>query len=279
LGYGQQASTGLTTFNQFWVYCIPLFGAYVADTYLGRYKTILISIFIAIIGHVILTASAAPAVIAHPHSAMGAFVIGLIIMGIGTGGFKPNISPLVAEQVPTRPHVRTEKDGERVYVDPAVTLSRTYNWFYLFINIGALVGQIAMVYAERYVGFYLSFLIPTIAFCLTPIVMFICRNWYAYTPPEGSVLLPAVKLLIRGSRGRWHLNPLATYRHMNDGTFWENIKPSRFSAGERPAWMDFEDKWVDEVQRGWHAVAVFLWYPLYCKWTSSSIELVQFLIL
>src|ERR1700759_3348413 len=72
LGYGQQASTGLTTFNQFWVYCIPLFGAYVADTYLGRYKTIMISIFIAIVGHVILTASAAPAVIAHPHNAMGA---------------------------------------------------------------------------------------------------------------------------------------------------------------------------------------------------------------
>jgi len=27
--------------------------------------------------------------------------------------------------------------------------------------------------------------------------------------------------------------------------------------------MDFDDKWVDEVQRGWHAVAVFLWFPLY----------------
>ena len=272
LGYGQQASTGLTTFNQFWVYLIPLFGAYVADTYLGRYKTILISIFIAIVGHVVLTASAAPAVIAQPHSAMGAFVIGLIIMGIGTGGFKPNISPLVAEQVPTRPHVRTEKSGERVYVDPAVTLSRTYNWFYLFINIGALVGQISMVYAERYVGFYLSFLIPTIAFCLTPIIMFICRNWYSHTPPEGSVLLPAVKLLLRGAKGRWHLNPLATYRHMNDGTFWENVKPSHLQPSERPAWMDFDDKWVDEVRRGWHAVSVFCWFPLYCKFLRSLLR-------
>lgn len=261
LGYGQRAAFGLTTFNQFWVYCVPLFAAYVADTYLGRYKTVLYSIFIAIAGHVILTASAAPAVIAHPNQAMGAFVVGLIVMGLGTGGFKPNISPLVAEQVPKRMHVRTEKSGERVLVDPAVTLSRTYNWFYMFINTGALVGQISMVYAERYVGFYLAYLIPTLAFCTTPLVMFICRKWYNETPPEGSVLLPAVKLLLMGTRGRWHINPIATYRHMNDGTFWSSVMPSKMTT--KPKWVDFDDTWVDEVRRGWHSVAVFCFFPLY----------------
>jgi POT family proton-dependent oligopeptide transporter len=137
LGYGQKASTGLTTFNQFWVYIIPLFGAYVADTYFGRYRTIVYSVIIAIIGHVILTASAAPAVIAHPKSGMGAFVVGLIILGVGTGGFKPNISPLVAEQIPTeRFYVKTlKKTGERVIVDPQVTITRVYNWFYFCINV------------------------------------------------------------------------------------------------------------------------------------------------
>ena len=66
-------------------------------------------------------------------------MIGLIILGIGTGGFKPNISPLVAEQLPhTTMRVATTKKGERVVVDPAVTSSRVYSYFYLFINIGAL---------------------------------------------------------------------------------------------------------------------------------------------
>lgn len=134
LGLGQQASTGLTTFNQFWVYLIPLFGAYVADTYWGRYKTIWVSVLIAIAGHVILVASAAPDVIAAPHKALAAFIIGLIIMGVGTGGFKPNISPLVAEQVPNpKIHIREEKGWfsskvERVIVDPQVTILRVYNW-------------------------------------------------------------------------------------------------------------------------------------------------------
>jgi POT family proton-dependent oligopeptide transporter len=263
LNYGQQASTGLTTFNQFWIYCIPLLGAYIADTHWGRYKTIVISIFVAIVGHIILTASAAPSVIAQPKTALGVFVVGLIIMGIGTGGFKPNISPLIAEQVPSRMHVRTQKNGERVLVDPAVTISRVYNYFYLFTNIGALVGQVAMVYAERYVGFYLSFLIPTIAFMLTPFVMIFGRKHYKEVPPQGSVLLPAVKLLLRGTKGRWHINPVATYKHMNDGTFWKSVMPSSFTDLTRPTWMDFDDHWVDEVRRGWAAVAVFLYFPLW----------------
>lgn len=37
LGKGAQTAAGITTFNQFWCYIIPLFGAWVADTYLGRY--------------------------------------------------------------------------------------------------------------------------------------------------------------------------------------------------------------------------------------------------
>ena len=143
LGKGQRASTGIGTFNQFWVYFIPLFGAYVADAHLGRYNTICISVAIAIVGHVIVTASAAPGVLSNPNGAIACFIIGVIILGVGTGGFKPNISPLVAEQLPnTTMKVVSTKKGERVIVDPAVTSSRVYHYFYLFINIGAL-GKIS----------------------------------------------------------------------------------------------------------------------------------------
>ncbi|QDS75396.1 hypothetical protein FKW77_002916 [Venturia effusa] len=264
LGLGQQASTGLTTFNQFWVYVMPLFGAYIADTYLGRFNTIWISICISITGHVILTASAAPHVLKSTHSSLAAFIIGIIIMGIGTGGFKPNISPLVAEQIPReKMHIKVlRKTGERVLVDPAVTTARVYNWFYLFINVGALIGQISMVYAERYVGFYLSFLLPTLVFCCSLPVMFLCRSWYRRTPPEGSVLGPAVKLMLMGMKGRIHANPVKTYRHLHDGTFWEGVKPSRLGTSA-PHWMTFDDNWVNEVARGWAACSVFLWFPLY----------------
>ena len=159
-------------------------------------------------------------------------------MGIGTGGFKPNISPLIVEQVKWHKlKVKTLESGERVIVDPSVTASRIYNWFYLFINVGALAGQIGMSYAERYVGFYLAFLIPTCIHCTSLLVLFLCRNMYHKRPPEGSVFGPAVKLLLRGSKGRLHLNPIATYKHLSDGTFWEDVKPSHIDPANRPKCM------------------------------------------
>lgn len=127
LGMGQRASTGLTTFNQFWVYVIPLFGAYVADKWWGRYKTICVAVGIATIGHILLIISAVPKVLENTQGALACFVIAMIIMGLGTGAFKSNVSPLVAEQYrKTRQFVRTDKKGERVLVDPALTSARIY---------------------------------------------------------------------------------------------------------------------------------------------------------
>lgn len=78
-------------------HCV-LVGAYVADTYWGRFKTIAVSVAIALVGHVVLIVSALPPVIKNSDGALGALVVAILIMGLGTGGFKSNISPLVAEQ-------------------------------------------------------------------------------------------------------------------------------------------------------------------------------------
>ena len=105
-----------------------------ADTYWGRYKTIHVAICFAMVGHVILTASAAPSVIKNGSSALAAFTIGLVILGIGTGGFKSNISPLLAEQqTDNKKRIETLPSGERVIVDPAVTTSRIFLYFYMCI--------------------------------------------------------------------------------------------------------------------------------------------------
>jgi POT family proton-dependent oligopeptide transporter len=243
---------------------MPLFGAYVADTYLGRYKTICWALAIAITGHIILVVSATPPVITHPNNSLACFLIGLIIMGVGTGTFKSNISPLIAEQLSlTKMVTRELPSGERVIVDPTVTQSRVYHYFYLFINIGALVGQIGMVYAEKWVGYWLAYLLPTILLCLCPLVALWGRKRYVRTPPNGSVLGKATAIFLLANKGRWSLNPVSTYKRLNDGTFWENVKPSHIPVEIRPSWMTFDDAWVDEVKRGFAACEVFLWYPLY----------------
>ncbi|CAM1508353.1 Fc.00g052010.m01.CDS01 [Cosmosporella sp. VM-42] len=264
LGMGQRASTGLTTFNQFWQYFMPLLGAYVADQYWGRFKTINAALGVDIIGHLFLIISAIPPVIKNKGGALGCMVLGILTIGFGTGGFKPNISPMIVEQLGDQHlHVKTLKSGERVIVDPAVTIERIYMWFYFFINVGALVGQLTMVYAEMHVGFYLSYTLPTIMLCLCPLVMWWGRKRYSRREPGGSVLGPAMKTWVLAQKGRWSVNPLQTWRNMHDGTFWENVKPSKFTDETRPKWMNFDDAWVDELRRGFAACAVFCWYPIF----------------
>lgn len=261
LGRGQRMSTGLTLFNQFWAYVMPLFGAYVADAHLGRFKTIHIAICVSIIAHVILTASAAPSVIVKPNSAIAAFIIGLISLGVGTGFFKANISPLLAEQnVDTRMHVmKIEKTGERVIVDPAVTNTRIFLYFYFCINCGSLVGQIAMVYAEKYVGFWLAYLLPTILFLCAPVVLAVCKKHYRLTPPTESVLSTFLHMFLYVAKGNWSLNFVKMKRNWN----WDVARPSNVSPESRPKWMKYDDAWVDEVRRGLMACKVFLFLPIF----------------
>jgi len=74
---------------------------------------------------------------------------------------------LVAEQYRRSKLFIETRNGERVIVDPVITVSRVYmvsstrthhhhaelnpvtQYFYLLINIGALIGQVAMTYSEK----------------------------------------------------------------------------------------------------------------------------------
>lgn len=262
---GQRASSGIGTFNQFWMYTTPLLGAYLADTYWGRYKTICIALGVAITAHLLFIIAALPPVIQNPSGSLGCFMVGIIILGLGTGGFKPNVSALVVEQLPlTKIIVRkVPKTGERVIHDPALTANRVYMYFYMFINAGALVGQLCMTYTEKYMGFWLAWLLPTIVFCICPAVMLWGRTKYRRVEPQGSVLFKALRIWVFAQKGRWHFNPVATWKHLHDGTMWESVKPSSIEPAMRPEWMTFDDAWVDEVHRGFSACAVFTWYPLF----------------
>jgi POT family proton-dependent oligopeptide transporter len=188
----------------------------------------------------------------------------LILFGSGVGFFKCCISPLVAEQYEAshpRAYLRTEPNGERVIVDPGITISRIYMRYYLLINVGALTGQISMVYAEKYVGFWLAYLLPTILFIFCPLLMVGLSSRYVKKPPQGDVLVKSMKLYGFAMKGRWSLNPVRTFKNMAAPDFWDRAKPSNQS--HKPSWMTFNDAWVDEVRRGIKACHVFLFLPLF----------------
>jgi POT family proton-dependent oligopeptide transporter len=252
LGQGPKAAQGISLFNQFFAYIMPLVGAWIADARYGRFWTLHLAIGISTIAHTILVASSAPGVIVKKDSAFAAFIIGMLTLCVGTGFFKANVSPLLAEQNrDTRMRVETRK-GERVIVDPAVTNTRIFLYFYLCINAGSLAGQIGMVYVEKYVGFWLAFLIPTALFLVAPFILWSNKKNYRLSPPTGSLLSKFIRMFLwtRKRSTGWHLN-------------WEAAKPSNYTIDQRPAWMTYDDAWIDEVRRGLMACKVFLFLPVF----------------
>lgn len=240
-------------------------GAYLADAHWGRYRTIQYAIVAAIIGHIIMVVSAVPSVIAAPSTSLGVFTLGIITIGLGTGGFKSNVSILIAEQYTDPAHIKTLPSGERVIVDPVTTASRLYLYFYMAINFGALFGQITMSFASNYVGFWLGWTLPTIIFSFCPLVMWFFRKQYVKTPPTESVVTKAAKAFSLCLKGRGSWNPIQFYRNCKADSFWQNAKPSVLLArGETlPSYMNWDDQWIDELRRGVKSCAVFTFMPLF----------------
>jgi POT family proton-dependent oligopeptide transporter len=193
---------------------MPFFGAYVAETYLGRYKTICIALVVAITAHVIFVVASLPPIITNnKDGALGIFILGIILLGIGTCGFKQNISLLIIERTSSDQDDRSKATKRRAVIHgPALPANRVYMYFYLFINIGALIGQLAMSYTEKFVGFWLAWLLPTFMLCICPLAYFgegINTNELRQRDPSssrhcefGSLLSVAVRRSILSRHGR-----------------------------------------------------------------------------
>lgn len=264
LGLGHRAAVGITAGTWFWICLTSVLGAYLADLRYGRLPVINQAVAVTIGGLVITTISAAPAMIAKVPNSLALLVIGVIIAGLGIGCLRSSIIPFVAEQVASKKrHIRILKSGEMVIVDPDVTTSKIYHWFYGVGSLGALVGQIVMMSAEWNSGYWAAFLIPTIALSFMAPVLLLSQKSYNVVKPQPSAISIATKLLVRGCRSRISLNPIRSYRQLNDGTFWTSLRPSEIPPEERPSWYTFDDDFVDELGRGLSACSIFLWFPLF----------------
>ncbi|BDH60283.1 MFS transporter [Lysinibacillus sp. PLM2] len=117
-GLGMDESTALMLYGFFTgaVYFTPLIGGYLSDRYLGQRKAVTIGGIIMALGNLVLFA----------HQSFTAVYIGLGLLIIGNGFFKPNISTIVGE-------LYGPKDKRR---DAAFTI------FYMGINTGAFFAPL-----------------------------------------------------------------------------------------------------------------------------------------
>ncbi|KAE8383724.1 POT family-domain-containing protein [Aspergillus bertholletiae] len=252
LGRGQAVASALGNFFKFWAYASTILGAVVADQYVGKFKAIVIASGVYIVGLTILVATATPAAI-NGGSAFGGLVASMVIIGLGTGGIKANVTPFCAEQYKRgSAFVKTLKSGERVVVDPELTVERMFMWFYWAVNIGAL-SPLITVNVEANVSFWLAFLIPLIVIVLAAVVFICSSKLYVKTQPQGSPIVEAAKTV---------------YVAISERGF-ENAKPSTLSQRGRiekysvASSANYTDQSVDGVKKGIRACKLFLLFPFY----------------
>jgi POT family proton-dependent oligopeptide transporter len=118
----QQLSSQIYGLYTAFVYLTPLFGGMLADRYFGQRKTVIVGGLIMAVGELVLMVPSL-------------FYVGLLLLIIGNGAFKPNISTQVGT----------------LYPPGDLRRDRAFNIFYVGINLGAfLAGIVCGTIGETY---------------------------------------------------------------------------------------------------------------------------------
>ena len=137
-------------------YIFPIVGGFVADRFFGKYWTIVGFSIPYVVGQVIIG-------IENKYVVMGS----LVLLAMGSGVIKPNISTLMGS---TYDQQRPGQEQLR---------SNAFSWFYLAINIGALLSQLFVPWLRTNYSYQVAFMFPAALMSVALIVFAIGKRFYA----------------------------------------------------------------------------------------------------
>jgi proton-dependent oligopeptide transporter, POT family len=139
-GWTQGQASILTGWYGGMCYLLPIIGGILADKMLGTHRSMLLGALLIALGHVTLAISGIGGM-AHDATGLSIFIGGLALIAMGTGHFKPTVTVMVGQ-------LYSENDPRR---------SNAFSIFYMGINVGALLGQLACSYLGEKIGWHWGF--------------------------------------------------------------------------------------------------------------------------
>jgi POT family proton-dependent oligopeptide transporter len=121
------------------VWLTPILGGLIADRFLGQYRSVLLGGTIIALGHFTLA-----------FKSLSTFYAGLVLIVIGTGLLKPNVSTIVGS----------------LYEDGDARRDAGFSIFYMGINLGAFIGPIIAGGLAQRVDWHLGFAMAGIGMVL-----------------------------------------------------------------------------------------------------------------
>ncbi|KAD3068381.1 hypothetical protein R6Q59_017605 [Mikania micrantha] len=172
---------------------MPLIGGVLADAYLGRFTTVLLSSTIYLMGLILLTMSsmipslkpcASKELCLKPRKIHEiAFFIAIYLISVGTGGHKPCLESFGADQFDDdHPEERKKKMS-------------FFNWWNAALCAGLVLGSTLIVYVQDHVGWGEADIILTMIMGSCIVIFVIGRPFYRYRKP-GSPLKPMLQVCV-----------------------------------------------------------------------------------
>ncbi|KAL0451097.1 UNVERIFIED_CONTAM: protein NRT1/ PTR FAMILY 5.7 [Sesamum latifolium] len=171
---------------------MPLLGGFVADAYLGRFSTVLVSSVIYLLGLLVLTMSrVVPAlkpcdvgICERPRRIHEVFFfLAIYMISIGTGGHKPSLESFGADQFDDdHPEERKKKMS-------------FFNWWNFGLCCGLLLGVTVIVYIQDHISWAAADVILTAVMAFTILIFCSGRPFYRFRKPTGSPFTPLLQVL------------------------------------------------------------------------------------
>ncbi|XP_060117850.1 solute carrier family 15 member 2 isoform X2 [Heteronotia binoei] len=237
-------------------YFTPVIGAFIADSWLGKYKTIIYLSIVYVIGHVIKSFAAIPMVgnqIVHVVLSM----TGLSLIALGTGGIKPCVAAF---------------GGDQFEEEHAQERSKFFSVFYLSINAGSLIstfitpvlrGDVKCFGGDCYA---LAFGVPAVLMVIALVVFIAGNGLYKKAPPQGNILLEVCKCI--------------------SFAFTNRIKNRSQQIPKREHWLDwasekYSSKLITEVKIVTRVLFLFIPLPMFwalfdqqgSRWTLQATKM------
>ncbi|XP_022135586.1 protein NRT1/ PTR FAMILY 3.1 [Momordica charantia] len=189
----------------------PLIGAFIADSYAGRFWTITVASILYQIGMTILTTSAVVPTLRPPPcnggevcsqadgGQLGILYISLLLTALGSGGIRPCVVSFGADQF----EESDPKRGMKTY--------KYFNWYYFAMGASMLVAVTVLVYVQDNIGWGWGFGIPTIAMFLSIVTFIVGYPIYRHLDPSGSPFTRLLQVGVAAYRKR-KLDPVSDYK-------------------------------------------------------------------
>jgi len=163
------------------VYFFPLFGGYLADRFLGKYRVIFWLSLVYCVGQFCLALFV---------DNIYGFYTGLFLISLGSGGIKPCVSAMVGDQF----------TAERKHL-----VKKVFAIFYWSINLGSFFASLFIPLALKKLGPAVAFGIPGVLMLVATVIYWAGRHHYVMIPPTGQnphSFLKVVFSALRNLKGR-----------------------------------------------------------------------------